>query len=175
MKSDEKYQKVLKALRASKPEVPWYDLLEEDILRQITTKKATSRGFLDFIFGWIYIGWVRRSLVAASIALLGFFIWQQNSILNQIDELGRQVNASKTVSPYNPSEVIGKKQLLLRLSQEKSRDIVVSEEDLERLVDSINNQNIKYRDLLDAIDDYPELKKQVEETLQKNFQTRIKL
>ena len=173
--SDEKYERILQALRKSKPDVPWYELMEDEIMRRISRKHGASSGFFDFLFGWIYVSWVRRSLVAASFALLGFFLWQQNSILNQIDELGKQVRSNKTISPYDPSVSIEKKHMLLRLSQEKSGNIVVSQEDLSKLLDSINNLNIRYKDLLDAMDDYPVLKKQVEENLQKNFKSRIKL
>jgi len=172
---DEKYKRILRALRGSKPKVPEYYQIEDEVIRRISKKTDTVPGFFDFLFGWIYIGWVRRSLVAASFALLGFFLWQQNNILNQIDDLNKLVGSNKMVTTYDPSDAIEKKQLLLRLSQEKSKNIIVSEEDLARLLDSINDLNVRYRDLLDLVDDYPEFKNMVEENLQKNFQSRIKL
>ncbi len=171
--TDEKYNRIIKVLRDSRPEVSDLNDIEDEVMKRISGKPEVVSGFFDFFFGWIYVGWVRRSLVAASFALLGFFLWQQNNILNQIDDLNEKVGNNK-ITTYNPSDAIEKRLILFRLSQERSGNMIVREEDLTRLLDSLNDLNIRYRDLLEMIDEYPGLKKIVEEN-QKKLQSRIKL
>lgn len=77
--------------------------------------------------------------------------------------------------PQVSSEALGKKQVFLKMSQERGGNLVVSEEELIRLIDSLNQLNIRYRDLLELIDDDPELKKMVEEKLEKNLRSKLKL
>jgi hypothetical protein len=173
--TDEKYDRLLHLLRKSKPEAPWYNLMEDEIMKRISGKPETAHGIFDFIFGWIYIGWVRRSLIALSFVLLGFFLWQQNNILKEVNELGKKVSASRMGPNYDPAAALEKKQMLLKLSREKTGNIVIRQEDLTMLLDSLKNLNVRYRDLLDLVNEYPELKKVVEENLQKNLQSRIKL
>ena len=45
---------------------------------------------IDFLFGWIYIGWVRRSLITASVFLVAVFVFPADSIImRQINDLSR--------------------------------------------------------------------------------------
>lgn len=176
MADKEKYEKIIQALRQSKPEMTGYDIIEENVMKRIARSNETDRtGILDFLFGWIYIGWVRKSLITASFALLGFFIWQQHIIMNQINDLSSRLNENDRMMIYDRSASLEKRQKLLKLSREHSQGYYVSEEELTRLIDSINHLNIRYRTLIDMIDDDTLLKKKIEESIGKKLGSRIKL
>ena len=79
MNSDEaKYDRVLDLLRKSRPVLDSKEEIEEKVIRIITQKqdkKEISSGVLDFLFGWVYVGWVRTGLVAASVLLIIAFVY----------------------------------------------------------------------------------------------------
>jgi len=173
---NEKYRKIVNALRSSRP-VPdsFFDI--EMAVMEFVSKKEKRGSIMDFIFGWIHIGWVRRSLIAASFILLGFFIRQQNNILNQIDNLGRQMKLNARVTTYDPAGAIERKQLLYRLTREmdQSGDVMIPQDELNRLLDTLNDIRMRYRDIMDLIEGDPELKKMVQEKIDKDIRSKINL
>lgn len=171
---DKNYDKIVAALRNSTPELTRYNLVEEEVLKRVSAKNSDA-GIFDLLFGWIYIGWVRKSLVAASFILLGFFVWQQHIMMNQINELSSRINENDRMLIYDRSASLEKRQMLLKLSREQSKGYYLSEEELTRLIDSINHLNIRYRSLIDMIDDDTLLKKKVGERIEKKLGSRIKL
>lgn len=175
----EKYEKIVDSLRKSTPELNQLDSLEEKIMRRIPNrdhKDVTGvTGLLDFLFGWIYIGWVRKTLIAASFALLGFFIWQQNSIINQINDLSDSIRENDRMIIYDPSAALEKRQMLLKYSRERSGGYYVPEEDLSKIIDSLKLLDIRYKNLLELINNDTLLKKRVEEKLEMKLGSRIKL
>ena len=56
-----------------------------------------------------------------------------------------------------------------------SRSITISEKQMKELIDSVNNIQIKYKDLMKLIEEDSELKKYVENKLIENNRTKIKL
>ena len=56
-----------------------------------------------------------------------------------------------------------------------SKSITISEKQLEQLLDSVNELQIHYKDLLNLIEEDPELKKMIEKKLNENNLTKIKL
>jgi hypothetical protein len=56
-----------------------------------------------------------------------------------------------------------------------SKTIRITEIQMRELLDSINELQIKYKDLENLIDEDPELKKYIEERLLENSRKRIKL
>ncbi|HLN55507.1 MAG TPA: hypothetical protein VK207_05930 [Bacteroidales bacterium] len=173
---NEKYEKIVDSLRKSTPELIHYDSLEEKIMRKISSKDHKDvTGIFDFLFGWIYIGWVRKTLIAVSFALLGFFLWQQNSIINQINDLSVSIRENDRMIIYDPSAALEKRQMLLKYTRERSGGYYVPEEDLKKIIDSLNHLDISYRDLLDLINSDSLLKKRVEEKLERKLGSRIKL
>lgn len=177
MKTDkEKYEKIVEALRNSIPELTLYDSIEERVIERISKKNDKDQtGIFDLFFGWIYIGWVRKSLIAASFAMLGFFLWQQNNIMNQINDLSSRIRENDRMVTYDPSAALEKRQMLLKYSRERSGGYYMSEEDLTKILDSINHLNIRYKNLLEMIDSDTLLKKKVEDKLEKKLGSKIKL
>ncbi|MGE5406838.1 MAG: hypothetical protein ACM3NR_03910 [Methanosarcina sp.] len=170
--NSEKYNKLMNLLRKSEPELDSKEMIERAIMERISRKyqsgSITSR-VSEFLFGWIYIGWVRSSLIGASFMLLVFFVWQQNSIMNQIDYLGKQID--NRVTTYNPSGALEKKLIFYR-----NRDrISIPGEDMDQLLDSLKNATLKYKEIMDLIEDDPVLKKAVEEKLKKNLGSKFNL
>jgi hypothetical protein len=173
---NEKYRKIVNALRRSRPVPDSFFDIEMAVLESVS-KKEKRGSIMDFIFGWVHIGWVRRSLIAASFLLLGFFIWQQNNILNQIDHLGRQMRLNDKVTTYDPAGALERKQLLYRLTEEmdQSGRVMIPEDELNRLLDTLNDIRMRYRDIMDLIEGDPELKKMVEEKINKDIRSKINL
>jgi hypothetical protein len=167
-----KYDKITAMLRKSVPDPGSLDGIENSIISRISQKQRSSGYFsnlTDFLFGWVYISWVRRSLVAASFVLLAIFVWQQNYIMNQVEYLGKQIN--NRITKYDPSVALEKKLILY-----KSRSqVMVPEEDLNRLLDSLKSTQNKYRDIMNLIDSDPILKRAVEEKLKKNMGSKFNL
>lgn len=172
----DKYYKLIETLRRSTPEMDQYNAVEDAVFQKILKKSDNElTGILDFLFGWIYIGWVRRSLIATSFALLGFFLWQQNNIMNQIDDLRSSIRENDRLIVYNQVSALERRQMLLKFSRERSGGYYISEEDLTLILDSLKNMNIRYKDLMDLIDNDTVLKKRVEEKIEKKLGSRIKL
>lgn len=107
--------------------------------------------------------------------LLGFFIWQQHRMMNQINDLSSRLNETDHMMIYDRTASLEKRQRLLKLSRDRSQGYYMSEEELIRLIDSINHLNIRYRNLIDMIDDDTLLKKKVEESIENKLGKRIKL
>ena len=40
--------------------------------------------FIESLFGWVYIGWVRRSLIGVSVVLVAIFVYQQAFIFREV-------------------------------------------------------------------------------------------
>ena len=76
---------------------------------------------------------------------------------------------------YNQVSALESRQLLLKFSRERSGGYYISEEDLTLILDSLKHLNIRYKDLMDLIDNDTILKKRVEEKLEKKLGSRIKL
>ena len=176
----EKYKKVMNLLRNSKPELDSTEDIEIEVIKMI--KKADRPGFnltdaIDFLFGWVYIGWVRRSLITASSLLVLVFVLQQGVILKRIDVLSRQtvlIDREK-VSP-NVDE-IDKLLMEYRNSGRRfpSKIITISEKQMKELLESVDELKLKYKDLENIIESDPELKKLIEKKLIENNRLKIHL
>lgn len=171
---DEKYAKIIKALRHQEPDNFTLSEIEETVLNSISEKGRAypvKQNVIDFIFGWIWIGWVRRSLITASLCLVIFFVWQQNSILTKIDRLQMQIRQNDRMITYNPSLTLEKKVLLKRLSEEENLNekIIIDKSDLEQLLDSLERMQSRYSKIIKLIENDPALKKSVEQQLRKNM------
>ncbi len=180
MNSDEaKYDRVLDLLRKSRPVLDSKEEIEEKVIRIITQKqdkKEISSGVLDFLFGWVYVGWVRTGLVAASVILIIAFVYQQAVIIKRINNLNRQ-------AIYIESQIITGRSLdsdagyFYRLAGRKlqSGDKMISEKQVKQVIKSYNELEKKYKDLIKLIEDDPELMKYIEEKLIENNKKKFKL
>lgn len=168
---NKEYDKLLETLRKSKPVLFGAEEIEETVLRRVSKLQGHNSFFseiMELLFSWVYVGWVRRSLITVSAMLVVFFIYQQSVILKQLNYLSRQtIHIEGSETSFSPSVNIEHKLLLYKFSGRKfsKRDITISEEDLNRLLDSLNKIELQYEDLRILIDEDPELKEYVEKKL----------
>ena len=181
MKSEsEKYDKIINLLRKSKPEIDSIEGIEKEVIKRIARRSRTVvdlSELIDFLFSWVYIGWVRRSLIAASIALVMIFVYQQGVILKRIDKISRQVIVSDKEILSTTDDKIEKLLMVYKNSGRKfpSKSVTISESQMKELLESVKDLQIKYKDLEELIDRDPELKKLIEQKLNDSNRTKINL
>jgi len=56
-----------------------------------------------------------------------------------------------------------------------SRNITISEKQLNQLLESVNELKVQYKDLMELIDENPELRKYIEDKLVEKNSTKTKL
>ena len=175
---NEKYKKVINLLKVSKPKLDSSEEIENEVINRIANARpffSALTGVVDFLFSWVYIGWVRRSLITASVALVVIFIYQQSVILKRIDFLSRQtivIGKENITEPADQFErvLMNYKNGLRKLP---SRNITISEKQMNELIESVNELQLKYKDLEKLIEDDPEIKKLIEKKLIENSRTKI--
>ncbi len=177
---NDKYDKVLELLRKSKPVLNEGDAIEREVIKRIAGVHQSRFIFselIDLLFGWVYIGWVRRSLVAASVVLIMVFVYQQGLLLKQINYLSKQIVVTGGEGSSNPSVELEKKLMMYKLSGRKfsSKNITISEKELKQIIESVNEMQVKYEDLFNLIEEDPELKKYIENKIIENNRTNINL
>jgi hypothetical protein len=180
IQGSEKYREVLKLLRRSKPKLDSTEDIEREVIKRVSVIPNHGPGFseiVDFLFGWVYIGWVRRSLIAASFVLVALFIYQQSIILKRINLLSRQAVVSDGLNISIPSDRIEKLMKAYRLSGARfhSKRGSIALEEVEQLLESVNELQDRYKDLLNLIEEDPELKKIIEQRLKDSNRLKIKL
>ncbi len=180
MRSKEtKYEKILNILKKSKPVLSNINDLEENVINMILQKQKTkdrSFNILDVIFGWVYVRWVRTVLVTASVVLILAFVYQQTVILKRINNLdSRAIFLENRMVTGEESN--GDRTLFYKLSGRilPSRGITISEKQLNQIIDSYNELEEKYRDLIKLIEEDPELKNYVEEKLGEKNKKKLNL
>ena len=176
----EKYDRVINLLRKSNPELDSTAGIERDVIRKISEIERSGinfSGVVDFLFGWVYIGWVRRSLIAASVVMVMIFVYQQGVILKRIDKISRQVVVSDKEIIPNIDDKIEKLLMVYKNSGRKfpSKTITISEGQMKELLESVKDLQSKYKDLEELIDGDPELKKLIEKKLTDSNRTKINL
>ncbi len=179
-KNSEKPDRIIKLLRASKPILDSAFDIEREVIEKISQKNRSETVLSDitgFLFGWVYIGWVRRSLITASIILVAFFVWQQGTIIKQINYLSSQPIMIESESRSFQTGFSGNKVMMLKLFGKglPSQNVTISKEQMDTLLESVNDLQTKYRDLINLIEEDPELKKYLENKLTEMNRTKFKL
>lgn len=177
---EEKYNRILNILRKSKPVLTGMDEIEENVMQRIIKKgKKEDRSFsiLEFLFGWAYIGWVRNSLIAASVMIIALFTYQQSLILKRINSLENRAILTESQFVNGTSDRIDDKLFLYNLTDRKilPRRITITERQMKRLINSINDLQDQYKDLLKVIEEDPELKKIIETRLSERTKEKFNL
>jgi len=175
---NERYNKVINLLKVSKPKLESSEEIENGVINRISNARPLFSALtvvFDFLFSWVYIGWVRRSLMAVSVVLVVIFIYQQSVILKRIDFLSRQ---SIVIGKENITEPVNKFERILMnykngLRKLPSKNITISEKQMNELIQSVNELQLKYKDLEKLIEDDPEIKKLIEKKLIENSRTKI--
>jgi hypothetical protein len=177
---ENKYDSVINILRRSKPVLTGTDKIRERVLNEIQLprkKEVEDFNLFDYLFGWVYIGWIRKSLITVSFSLIALFIYQQLLILKRIDRLesqsvgaGSQFVRMNQAEPYN----IITTDNLTRLRLKTGR-IALDKKQINELMNSYNEMEHKYKDLIRIIEDDPELKKLLEEKLSEKNKKKFNL
>jgi hypothetical protein len=177
---NEKFDEVVGLLKNSRPLLDSPEEIGNNVIRRLRTEKP-SINFLsrltDLLFGWVYIGWVRRTLITASCVLILIFVYQQGIILKRIDMLSRQTIISDKATIKVPSDEIERLLTGYRNSGHifPSRNITISESQMKELLESVKELQLRYKDLEKIIDEDPDLKKMIEKKLLENNQTKTNL
>jgi hypothetical protein len=176
----ENYNKVLNLLRKSEPILYSTESIEREVIKRVIKINRSGIKFsevIDFLFSWVYIGWVRRSFIAASIVLVLVFVYQQGVILKRIDVLSRQTVVSDKESTLSPADELEKLLTVYKNSGRlfPSKTITISERQMKELLESVKELQIKYKDLEKLIEEDPGLKKNIEKKLIENNRTKINL
>jgi hypothetical protein len=177
---ESKYMSLLNILRKSTPELTGIGDIEGKVLnaiQQTGKKKREKFNLFDYFFGWVYIRWVRVSLVTVSVFFIGLFIYQQSLILRRISILENQTIISGSQFVRSPYSGLEDKLILKRLSVRKmnSGSITITEKQLEKFADSYNELESKYKDLIKIIEDDPEMKRLLEEKLKETNKKKFNL
>jgi hypothetical protein len=179
-KNREKPDRIINLLRNSKPILDSTFDIERAVIQNISGRNQAGTAYsniIDFLFGWVYIGWVRKSLITASIILVAFFVWQQGTIIKQINYLSSQPVMIESESRSFQTGFSDNKVMMLRIFGKKlpSQSITISKEQMDTLLESVNDLQTKYRDLINIIEEDPELKKYLESKLTEINRTKVKL
>jgi hypothetical protein len=175
-----KYNCVLDILRKSKPVLDSTEGIEKEVIKRITIaekSKFNLSDITDFLFGWTYIGWIRRSLITASILLVMIFVYQQGIIIKQVNFLSRQITIMEGETAPSVDNEIGKQIVMYKMSGRRlpSKYITISEKQMKQLMESINELEVKYKDLQNLIEENPELKRYIEEKMKGKNRININL
>lgn len=176
----EKYNRVLSLLRKSKPILDSTEDIEREVIKRIAEGKQSGlhlSQFFDFLFRWAYIGWVRRSLITASIILVLIFVYQQGIILKRINLLSRQIVVKDNENVLGTTNEIEKLLMIYKNSGKRlpSKNITIPERQMKKLLESMEELQIKNKDLEELIERDPELKKLIEKKLTDYSKTKINL
>lgn len=170
MAADKKYNDLVEMLRKSTPELSNPELVRENILREIRREK-TSDSILgpvgEFLFGWIYVGWLRRSLVTIAVAVIIIFGYQQAVIIRKINNLsGKRIQNGSAIST-SITDDISSRVMYYRFTGKMMGEekIDVSEKEINKLIIEINRLKLKYEDLIFMIENDPQLKEYFESKL----------
>ncbi|MDO9581371.1 MAG: hypothetical protein Q7J06_12555 [Bacteroidales bacterium] len=118
-----------------------------------------------------------RSLIAASIVLIMVFVYQQGILLKQMNYLSRQIIVTEGEVSFNPAVELEKKIMMYKLYGRRfsSQNITFSEKELNQLLESFNELQFKYEDLINMIEEDSDLKKYIEKKRIENSSTKINL
>ena len=95
------------------PNLIWFrpEELEKEVISRIQSENRNTGRVSDFIeslFGWVYIGWVRRSLVGAAVILVALFVYQQAFIFRQVKNISKLVVITGSETAQISSSELGK-------------------------------------------------------------------
>jgi hypothetical protein len=168
MKDDKsKYESVLNILRNSKPVLRDPEAISDKVIRLLREEKSKisfTELLIEFLFGWVYVGWVRRSMIAVSMIIVLFFGFQQAIILKRINDLSSQKIENGNSIMTSLKDEITSKMLIYKITGRKLSDekLSVSKEEIDEMIKSVNKLQVKYKDIIDLVENDPQLKKYIE-------------
>lgn len=176
---EKKYEEIIKLLRKSSPEFHDQEEMEENVMKIIegSRQKANqSETFFDYLFWWADIGWVRKSLVFASILIVVIFGYQQTVMLKRLSNLNNQpVITGNQMVTYSSLKLRDDYLFLSGYENLNLKNLKTTDKRVKKLVKSYNELREKYKELEKLIDEDPELKKFIEENFYNGNENKIKL
>lgn len=168
MKKEElKYEQLIDSLKKSKPEFRDEEVINDRIFRQILLKKEKPEIkdlIIEFFFGWVYVGWVRKSMIAAAILVISIFTYQQSLILKRLDQLPKQEIPATEFNMSSFKSEVETRILQYRLSDndisEKQR--LLTEKEIDNFIKSLKKIKHKNKELLEMVEKDPVLKEYLE-------------
>jgi hypothetical protein len=141
--SNNSYKKVVEILRKSRPYLPFPENLEDKVINKIKGRNISTGGVINIIrslFGWIYIGWLRRSLSVVAVIMVVLFVYQQVFILKQVNSIREQMIYMGDNGIATTEQEITKKLTLYKISNSLpgERESRVTEKQLDQLLKSYN-------------------------------------
>jgi hypothetical protein len=175
-----KSDKIISILRKSRPDPGDVGRISEKVVSRIQkerTSVSVKEIVYEFIFGWVYKGWIRRSMVTAALVLVVFFVYQQALILKRINSLSGQYFTGAGSVKTGITDDFSDKLRIFKLYGKKAAEskINFSQKDIDIFIESVNDIQTKYKDLLDIINSDPQLKKYFEERINKIEQAKPKI
>jgi hypothetical protein len=175
-----KYKKVVDLLRDSKPDQGSAYEMEQKILSEILSRRSNSDPavrLLELFFGWTTVGWVRRVLITASVAMVLLFVFQQGIILREISLLNQRVGETTSgiysVKAYDTGRLLNIYSLSGQKIQIDRKDLTAKK--VKELLKSIDKLRKEYHELNDIIESDPELRSIIEKRLSEINENKIKL
>lgn len=178
--NDEAYRRAIELLKRSKP-VPT-DI--SDIGREVVNKISSSSGhekagfsIFDFLFGWTEIIWLRRSFITVSFVLVAIFVYQQSMIVKQLNWLSTQIGENQVHHENRSFSEYSGRLKFLKISGKAvyKKDSSVSEEKLDKIMESLDRLQTDYDNLMKILNEDQELKEMVERKLGDIDNKKIKL
>ena len=178
--ANEKYEKLLKILRESKPILQDTEDIKDKVIsriRQSGKREEETMNAFDYLFGWVYISWVRNSLIAASVILIGMFVYQQAVILNRINTLSNRILINESNLKTSLQDNLREKIFIYKLTGSKIKKdrTMVSEKQIEEFLESVDDLKTRYKDLIRRIEEDPELKKEIEKRMTEKHRKKFNL
>jgi hypothetical protein len=177
----EKYDKVVNMLRRSHPYTGDSKQFTEKVIRRISqerTSVSVSDFVYEFIFGWVFIGWMRRSMVTAAICLMLFFGYQQAVLMRKVDTLSSMSvvdgNVQQTGTVTVPDARVKIYTLFGKRAFERRMEMSEKKE-LDKFIESVNDLRMQYKNVLRMIETDPQLKKYVDDRLKKEETVKPKI
>jgi hypothetical protein len=180
MVKEDKYEKIIGILRKAKPDLTDPGAFSDEVIRKIRQKSqkvSTADILIDYLFSWISVGWLRRSLTAAAAIIVSLFVIQQSLILRKVSELSSKAvysgaQLSSSTSRVRPESIFLFNRVEKGISGKYNK---LTEKEIDEFVESFNDLQERYRDVISLINEDPVLKKYVEEKLSEKNSKKPKL
>ena len=178
--ANEKYKRALEVLKRNTPVLNSPDDITEKVLSRLSGKYKQEKerfDLVEFFFGWTYINWVRRSLVAVSVFLAVMFVFQQSIIMKQINNLSRQIDYNGKGATAITGDLPDSRLMLFSIPGRRLQILrkFNSDKQVEDLFRSIDQLQKEYKSLHKIIEEDPGLKKLIEKRLSEISDSKVKL
>jgi hypothetical protein len=165
-----KYEKIVRLLKDSKPVLNDPGMIAGKIISAIGEERARgslTEKIIEYLFGWVYVGWVIRSMISVTMVIVLIFGYQQTVIMKRIKELSVQRIETSGLPVIRAGDNLSGRLLFFRLTGKKIPDDDPARmlDDIDAMIGSLNSLRIKYGDVIERIEKDPQLKKYVEERM----------